>query len=364
MNRKAQLAGAAALALALAAGGTAASDAARVKTLPGPRGLDIAHGMMTVGAADGSVYVVKKNAAGERVFKKIGAVAETGLAPATAIAPDGAVWALTTVLEQMETAGRAASGGATLYRMAKPGAEFEKVANIAKYQKSHPDEADLEGDPTESNPYGLAVTPTGKALVADAAGNDLLKVTKKGRISTVAVVLPRVVPVEAPPNEPRGTSEPTMLPSEAVVTSVAVGADGAYYIGELRGMTEQGPGPTGTSQVWRIKSSAHNAVCDPAHPRKGACKRYADDLTSIVSLDGGGDGAIYVAEMSKTGWWTAEPGGPEESQIGSVIKIKKNHQRVELKPGKLALPMSVAVGKHRVFASGNPFGPGYVRRVG
>jgi hypothetical protein len=108
----------------------------------------------------------------------------------------------------------------------------QSVADIAAYQQTDPDPYDLEGVPEESNPYGVAALPDGSALVADAAGNDLLRVYPNGRIVTVARLKPRVVRVPAAlPDEIDGEPLPpagTPLPSEAVATSVTVGADGYY----------------------------------------------------------------------------------------------------------------------------------------
>ena len=51
------------------------------------------------------------------------------------------------------------------------------------------------GDPTngtvDSHPYATAMLPSGAVLVADAAGNDLLRVSKTGRTSVVAVLPPQ-----------------------------------------------------------------------------------------------------------------------------------------------------------------------------
>jgi hypothetical protein len=48
-----------------------------------------------------------------------------------------------------------------------------------------------------------------------------------------------------------------MIPAQAVTPSVAIGPDGAYYIGELKGF----PAPTGESRVWRIDPDAHHVHC-------------------------------------------------------------------------------------------------------
>ena len=62
------------------------------------------------------------------------------------------------------------------------------VLNISAYQAEDPDPVDQDDPPfpEESNPYGLTITPEGDALVADAAGNDIIKVTPSGDATTVA----------------------------------------------------------------------------------------------------------------------------------------------------------------------------------
>jgi hypothetical protein len=151
------------------------------------------------------------------------------------------------------------------------------------------------------------------------------------------------------------------MPSESVPTSVAVGRDGAVYIGELRGF----PGNPGKSQVWRVRPGAKNAVCNPAKPRQGACTRTADGLTSVVGLDAGRGGSLYVAELSKAGWLAAESQEPG-TEIGAVIRIGHDRDvRRELAKDKVVLPGSVAVGpKGNVYVSGPIFGPGGMMRVG
>jgi hypothetical protein len=76
----------------------------------------------------------------------------------------------------------------------------------------------------------------------------------------VARLKPRVVSVpEELPDEFQGEPLPpagTPVPSEAVATSVTVGADGSYYVSELRGF----PATPGTSQVWRIAPGSVNAI--------------------------------------------------------------------------------------------------------
>ena len=92
-----------------------------------------------------------------------------------AISPrDGTGWAL--------------GGDQVLYHRLRDGTN-KPVLNIADYQMKDPDPVDIDQDPPdpfESNPYGLAVTLSGDALVADAAGNDLIRVTPGGKPTTMA----------------------------------------------------------------------------------------------------------------------------------------------------------------------------------
>jgi hypothetical protein len=152
-----------------------------------------------------------------------------------------------------------------------------------------------------------------------------------------------------------------MLQSEAVATSVTVGADGYYYVGELRGF----PATPGKSQVWRIKPGSVNAVCDPDDPRRGDCKRYADGFTSIVALGAGNDGSIYVVELTKRSWLQWEIAGQPLDEPGSLFRIPRGGGPAkELAAGQLELPGGVAVaGSKTVYVTGPVFGPGTLSKI-
>jgi hypothetical protein len=138
---------------------------------------------------------------------------------------------------------------------------------------------DPAGDGTDegSNPFDLAR----KTLIADAAGNDLLVADDVGRIDRVA-------------------SFPTQGGIQPVPTSVAIGPDGAYYVGELTGF----PAPLGLSRVWRIAPGARHAHCG-ASP---ACSVVVTGLTSIIDLTFGPDQKLYVAQLEDAGWPALEGG--------------------------------------------------------
>ena len=165
-----------------------------------------------------------------------------------------------------------------LYRVSKGSAR--KLADLQDYEVLN----DPAGDGTDegSNPFDLARMAGGKTLIADAAGNDLLAADDKGRVDWVATF-------------------PEQNGIQAVPTSVAIGPDGAYYIGELTGF----PAPLGASRVWRIAPGTRHAHCG-ASP---ACSVVVSGLTSIIDLAFGPNGKLYVAQLEDNGWPALEGGG-------------------------------------------------------
>ena len=90
------------------------------------------------------------------------------------------------------------------------------------------------------------------------------------------------------------------MPAQAVSTSIAIGPDGAYYVGELKGF----PAPTGESRIWRIEPGTRHADCAVSP----ACAVVADGFTSIVDLTFGPDGTLYVVELDEASWLAVEIG--------------------------------------------------------
>ncbi|TDD26129.1 ScyD/ScyE family protein [Kribbella turkmenica] len=365
MGVRTRLAAVAALALAgsvlVAAPAEAGSTKYRTTVKPVVSGLDSPRGVATFGGkivysvGDGSVY--EAWAHNGHVIRKLGQV-PGGFAPAIDTSKWGVTYALTGA--GGEPGAPLPPGGATLYKL-RPGKAPLKIADIGKYQLKDPDPYNTEGPATESNPFGVAALKDGTVLVADAAGNDLLRVWPNGYVKTVARLKPRTVTVpaglgaEAPPAG-------TRMPAEAVATSVTVGSDGYWYVGELRGF----PATPKTSQIWRIKPGSYGAVCDPANPYKGRCTRYADGYTSIVDLAGGPAGTLAVVELAKVSWLKWEMGG---SPIGSLyLQFRGRHHKagykLELAPGKLTLPGGTAISSRgKVYVSSPLFGPGAVQQV-
>jgi len=289
-----------------------------VRGLDGPRGVDaLGQGRTLVTETDGTFsMVVERRHHRPRVIK-LGRV-PTEFAPAIDTGPHGQVYILTGAAEP------GTRGAATLYTW-KPGwSKLKVLADIARYQRRDRDPYNVEGDSKESNPFGVAALDDGTVLVADAAGNDLLRVDYRGYIETVARFKPRsvTVPSGLGTRDPEGRRLPragTKVKSEAVTTSVTVGDDGYWYVGELRGW----PANPGTSQVWRIKPGSVGATCDPAAPYNRSCARYADGLTSIVDLGADDDGSIYALSLSKQSWLRMEMRAPG-AQVGGLFEIKRH----------------------------------------
>lgn len=336
---------------------TASGSRPTIGGFDGARGLDIgASGKTVLASADGKVHRVYRAGRQAGTSRVIARVPASFVAPSVAVAGDNAVWILTVGAESPT------AGHGTLF-LKRPGEKKIVVRNMQRWIKNHrrgSDPYDLQDHKKESNPYGVAAMPDGSALVADAANNAVFRVTRAGRVQVVARVKPRTVKMPDygdPEMPPPGTP----MPSEAVTTSVAVGPDGSVYIGELRGF----PGNVGKSQLWRVRAGATDAVCKPERPQRGACTRVADGLTSIVSVETGRAGSVYVAELSKLGWMMLES-GEEGAEIGSVIRIGHDRDvRSELAEGEVILPGAVAVGpRGNVYVSGPIFGPGGMMLIG
>lgn len=191
------------------------------------------------------------------------------------VAPIGrsSMWAVTTT-----------EADAAVYRI--EGRRARKIASAQDFE----DTVDPAGDGTEegSNPFDLALLTGGQVLVADAAGNSLLAVHQNKGIDWVASFPAQALPC---PGEICGPG--VVLPAHAVPTSVVVGPDGAYYVGELTGF----PFTPGEARIWRIEPGTRHAACGTSP----ACSLVADDLTAIIDLQFGPDGRLYVAQLDDAG---------------------------------------------------------------
>lgn len=305
-----------------------------------PRGVaSVGKGMTLVSEVDGTFsLVVERRHRAPRVIPLNG-VGAGGIAPSIDVGPRGMVYILTGAGGGMEAQEMSASGAtpaepvqdaASLFKW-RPGWSAPKlVADIAAYQAEdgNEDPYNREGDPHESNPFGVEALDDGSVLVADAAGNDLLRVDKWGDIETVAMIKPRWIRTSAAPSGPSASSSPggSGMLSEAVPTAVTVGADGYWYVAELRGA----PGTPGTSQIWRIDPDSEGVVCDPQQPTRGDCVRYADGLTALIDLSADDEGSLFALSLSKAGLAALEGGESAAATTpapGALFEIRRNGSR-------------------------------------
>jgi hypothetical protein len=202
-------------------------------------------------------------------------------------------------------------GAAKLYRVSR--GRTRLIADLGLFETTvNPDAPEVN-----PNPFDVAALSGGAALVADAGGNDLLIVNNSGKIDWIATLPVELVSTEniktlrgCPASGHPNCNLPPQIPAQPVATSVAIGPDGAYYMGELKGF----PAPTGASRVWRIEPGTRHARCGISP----ACTVVADGFTSIVDLAFGEDGTLYVVELDEASWFAVEA-LPPGSAVGGTV---------------------------------------------
>lgn len=176
------------------------------------------------------------------------------------------------------------------------GGGWRIVSDIAAYEAS----VDPNGGLIDSNPYGV-LAESGSRLIVDAGANALFRVAADGAISTVAVF----------PSRPTRTTD-------SVPTAVAVGPDGAYYVGESTGA----PFAAGTARIYRVVDGLQPEV-------------YLEGFKMIIDLAFGDDGTMYVLQFATGPVFFTGP--------GELIRIAPNGSR-SVVLGGLNFPTSIAVG--------------------
>lgn len=178
------------------------------------------------------------------------------------------------------------------------------VANVgsADYQWSQA-HLSLASDFPDADPYGLTADPRGGFYTVDAASNTLDSVDIHGHVQVLAFI----------PNTPAGT--------DGVPTCLAVGPDGAVYVGQLTG---HGNSAT-AANVYRYS------------PR-GGLTVWQSGFSAINGCGFGANGDFYVTELDTTGFLPT--GAPD----GVVIQISKDGTRTVLGAGKLLGPSGFLAG--------------------
>jgi hypothetical protein len=211
------------------------------------------------------------------------------------------------------------------------GGTATSVASFGPYEAANnPDHGAGAGGPGEpaidSDPYAV-VAYNGGFAVADAAANDVLFVNAAGQISTLAV-LPLIT-------EPTSGGPVTAQP---VPTSLAVGPDGALYVGELGGVGGPGTGnDVGDVNVYRIAPGGTPTV-------------VASGLTMIGSIAFDQAGRLLVMEIDTAG--ILDPASSGLPAPGAIIRINADGSQTTLASDGLEFPLGIAVAKDgSVYAS-------------
>lgn len=210
--------------------------------------------------------------------------------------------------------------GQGLYRATK--GKNRLIADLFEFEANQdPDEPmpdnGVDDRPPDSNPFDVQSLGGQAALVADAGGNDLLRIDNQGRIELLAVLPDEPVPTAniksllgCPGGPPGICGLPDMIPAQPVATSVAVGPNGHYYVGELKGF----PAPTGESNVWEIDPDATGAKCPNPHCQKA----FDGGFTSIIDLKFDDSGTLHVVELEEKSWFAVEELGPSQLAGGTI----------------------------------------------
>lgn len=198
------------------------------------------------------------------------------------------------------------------------------TVNLAAYAAAHPQPAwslgTVPGEKAyDSDPYDV-IAYHGGWVVADAAANSLLQVSPSGQIRLLAR-FPAVSEVA-----PAGVfgPAPVTVKAQAVPTSIAVGPDGALYVGLLRGV----PSDPGTAYIYRVVPGHHPRI-------------WARGLTAVTAIAFDRQGRLLATEYS-TGGLLSPPTTP-----GALVRISHHGRTVTTLPVTgLFQPTGVAVGSH------------------
>lgn len=139
----------------------------------------------------------------------------------------------------------------------------------------------------DSNPYAVANAPDGGWYVADAGGNDILKVSRSGRISVVRVIRPQKYVVTAEAAQANGLPDCTVGKTyafEPVPTDVEVNRRGYLIVSLLPG------GPEDAS------AGARGAVMR-IDPSDGEFTMLAKGFLGAANVAVASHGRIFVSEL-------------------------------------------------------------------
>jgi sugar lactone lactonase YvrE len=177
------------------------------------------------------------------------------------VAPDGTVFAVTGSAAPRDLRGVPAAIRRQAGRLfSATGGDLTAVARLD--QLEHRQNLDNVRGDKNSNPYAVLALAD-RQIVVDAGANAVLEV-RDGQVSLLSLI----------PNRRGGRRQ-------SVPSSITVGPDGAYYVGELAEASGKGK-----ARVWRVPAEGGTATV------------YRSGFTTISGLAFGPDGSLYVTEFA------------------------------------------------------------------
>jgi hypothetical protein len=203
--------------------------------------------------------------------------------------------------------------------LTRPFGLIHPFADITGFENDH----DPDGMGIDSNPYAVLAYRNGW-LVADAAGNDVLRVDRFGHRS----VFHKFRNVTTGPCAGQFDPGPPFAGCNFVPTSLASDRWGNVYVGGLSGLTP------GQARVVKLDKHGHTL-------------KVWNGFTSVTGVAVGHDGALYVSQLF------ADPSAP--GLPGVLTRIKGNNRTNVDVP----FPAGVAVdSRNNVFVSAFSIAPG------
>jgi hypothetical protein len=178
------------------------------------------------------------------------------------VAPDGTVFAVTGSSTPGDVRSLPGVARRQVGRLFSVGAgDFSAVARLDRLEHRR-NLDDVKGD-RNSNPYALLALAD-RQIVVDAGANAVLEV-RDGNVELLALI----------PNRRNGRRQ-------SVPSSIALGPDGAYYVGELAESSGRGK-----ARVWRVPAEGGTATV------------YRSGFTTISGVAFGPDGSLFVTELAR-----------------------------------------------------------------
>jgi len=218
---------------------------------------------------------------------------------------------------------------------ARPGGNPRQLADLRAYElRRNPDgqtQFGADGTPLDalSNPFHILADRSrkGYVLVADAGGNDVLKVDRRGRVSTF-FVLPTINTGACAglPNNDEKT-----VGCDGVPTGLAYGPQNTLYVSAL---TSDVPGE---GRVYVLNAST------------GRVKRVISGFTAPtgVAVDKR-TGTVYVSELLEGAPQGEPPEGFDPSTIGQIVKVKRNGER---STAQVTMPLGLLFTGGKLYSS-------------